>query len=79
MMKLKLNGGKEVNLNLTIRGAMNYEKETGKHSFVKVILNTATKNLTSRNALTLFTALTKTAETFQSCSTMNLLILSEMI
>ena len=45
MMKLKLNGGKEVNLNLTIRGAMTYEKETGKHSFVKVILNTATKEL----------------------------------
>ena len=45
MMKLKLSGGKEVNLNLTIRGAMNYEKETGKHSFVKVILNTATKEL----------------------------------
>ena len=45
MMKLKLNGGEEVNLNLTVRAAMQYEKETGKHAFVQPILNVSTKSL----------------------------------
>lgn len=45
MMKLKLNGGKEVNLNLTVRAAMRYEKETGKHAFIQPILNVSTKSL----------------------------------
>lgn len=45
MMKLKLNGGEEVNLNLTVRAAMRYEKETGKHAFIQPILNVSTKSL----------------------------------
>ena len=45
MIKFKLNGGEEVNLNLTVRAAMRYEKETGKHAFIQPILNVSTKSL----------------------------------
>lgn len=45
MIKFKLNSGEEVNLNLTVRAAMRYEKETGKHAFIQPILNVSTKSL----------------------------------
>lgn len=45
MIKFKLSGNEEVNLNLTVRAAMRYEKETGKHAFIQPILNVSTKSL----------------------------------